>query len=604
MIKIKSGPVFWGANHFSPAPIVTLSGEVGHITPRPLGQEAVEDLLSNRHTVPLPPTAWPKDVELHDDAASGLFRLAAAWAHVILNEVRGSITEHGAQQHDNRLWAWVGFHDPELSLAVLGFTLKTVFGAYAGALNRDQMEKELQHYFKLCRARHPDYQACIVMKAARARGIPYGPAWGMPRHWRFGEGEHSRVLFESSTIEDGALGVKVTRSKAVIKNTLLMLGLPAPRGALIHKTEDIDPAIKKVGLPCVTKPLDLGGGKGVTAGLYKTDEVHRGIATARASSKGPVLVEQFVEGDDHRLIVINGTFAGAIRRDPAAVIGDGHSTIRALVDQVNKERFSHSLIRSNYHRQIKLDESALLHLSTRGLTPETVLPKGQRMNVRSNANLSTGGTCTDVTDLVHPVIRQMSESIAKALNIEVLGADYVTNDISKPSDETGGSFIEINATPGLDAMVAAGWTEERAGDLCLPPDVGRVPKSLIIVKDDDLDPLLDVAEDASWPQDMGWACATWAGLGKIPLSPPSKAPNNAIEMLLQHRVLARAVLIFGESEISNHGIPVDHVEQAYLANGLSPSVETLASSLSSHTAHIPDTASPQQILDMARQPLD
>ncbi|MEL6736787.1 MAG: hypothetical protein AAFO98_13135, partial [Pseudomonadota bacterium] len=124
----------------------------------------------------------------------------------------------------------------------------------------------------------------------------------------------------------------------------------------------------------------------------------------------------------------------------------------------------------------------------------------------------------------------MSESIAKALNIEVLGADYVTNDISKPPDETGGSFIEINATPGLDAMVAAGWTEERAGDLCLPPDVGRVPKTLIIVRDNDLDPLLDIAKDASWPKDMGWVCATRAGLGVIPLSPASKAPYAAVEM--------------------------------------------------------------------------
>ncbi|MEL6736786.1 MAG: hypothetical protein AAFO98_13130 [Pseudomonadota bacterium] len=297
--------------------------------------------------------------------------MAAAWSHVILNEVRGSITEHGAQRNDNRVWAWVGFHDPELSLAVLRFALKAVFGAYTGVLNRDQLETELQHYFKLCRSRHPDYQACIIMKAARARGIPYGPAWGVPRYWHFGEGVHSRVLFESSTIEDGGMGVKVTLSKARSKNTLLTLGLPAPIGALVQKTEDIERAIKTVGFPCVTKPLDRGGGKGVTAGLHTPEDVQSGIATARASSPGPVLIEKFIEGDDHRLIVIDGVFVAAIRRDPAAVTGDGHSTIRALVDRINTNRFDHSLVLGNYHRQIKLDESAHLFLHTKGLTPET-----------------------------------------------------------------------------------------------------------------------------------------------------------------------------------------------------------------------------------------
>ena len=103
------------------------------------------------------------------------------------------------------------------------------------------------------------------------------------------------------------------------------------------------------------------------------------------------------------------------------------------------------------------------------------------MNVRSNANLSTGGTCTDVTDLVHPVIRQMSESIAKALNIEVLGADYVTNDISKPSDETGGSFIEINATPGRECLNRAINLFTLWPGNC-PPSPGLAPCAILICK--------------------------------------------------------------------------------------------------------------------------
>lgn len=195
----------------------------------------------------------------------------------------------------------------------------------------------------------------------------------------------------------------------------MALGLPTPRYALVKEAAELTAAVAKVGWPCATKPLDLGGGKGVSAGHQTPQALAAGFQHARAASEGPVMVEAFVPGEDHRLMVVDGRLRAVIRREPAQVVGDGRQTVAQLVQALNAVRDERSLVASGFLRPIRLDGVALQHLAGQGAGPQTVLAPGQRVRLRSTANLSSGGFCTDVTGQEHPQLRAMAEMLASSL---------------------------------------------------------------------------------------------------------------------------------------------------------------------------------------------
>ena len=513
--------------------------------------------------------ASPSD--LNQPLAQQLAWFLADWSLQALNFVRGYLHAAGCSPeprtgHD---LIWLGFHDAQLSLQALRLAAKWL-GALAQAPTAVDLKAELGQLWLGCRQRHPDYQAQIVMHAARLRGVPYAPAWGMARHWRYGQGAKSRVLFESSSCADGHFGARIASSKVMTKTVLQSLGLRTPAFRLVANEGELDAAVAELGFPCVTKPIDSGGGKGVSAGLCDMGAVRQGFASARAYSAGPIMVEAHASGEDHRLLVVEGRLVATIRREPPFVTGDGEQTIAALVAAKNKGRDARSLLRSGFMRPILLDASALVHLAGLGLSPASVLAAGQTVRVRSNANLSTGGDCIDVTEQVHPHIRVQVESLAQTLNIPMLGADYMTTDIGRSPLSVGGQFIEINRTPGLDALVAAGWSLERAGALALGELPGQIPISLIVLPDDALAQVLVTARDAPWPQGSGWASFEQASLAGVDLLMDAKKPWAGMHALLGHRSLTRAVVLASESQIRRYGLPLGAFEVAHVFCDLTP----------------------------------
>lgn len=403
------------------------------------------------------------------------------------------------------------------------------------------------------------------MEAARPRGIVYAPACGMPRYWWFGEGKRSRVLFESSSTGDSLLGGRIADSKSLSKMVLSRLGIPTPAFRLIKREAEVADAVHALGFPCVTKPIDRNGGKGVSAGLQSIEAAQSGFRVAREVSAGPVLVEVHLEGEDHRLMLVEGHLVAAIRREPPTVTGAGQSTIKELVAVKNIGPDPRSLVRSSYFRPIRLDASILLYLAGQGLQPETVLSKEQVIRLRSNGNLSTGGICIDVTHEVHPEIRSLVESLGETLQLSMLGADYITKDISRSPREIDGGFIEINTTPGLDAMIAAGWPTEKAGALAISSDMGSVPKTLIVVPSDQLEYLVSWARRTRWVVGTGWASRREAAVTGAPLRVPEGVGWSGVEMLLGHRAAARAILLASVGEIVRLGMPVAKVDLLVLA---------------------------------------
>jgi cyanophycin synthetase len=521
----------------------------------------------------------------------------ADWSLQALTFVRGYLLANGCAKETGgeNLLIWIGWHDAAIAQATLATAVRLLEKAASREPSREVVQKEVVQIWQAIGDRHPDYQARIVMEAARPRGIAYAPVWGMPRYWRFGEGTRSRVLFESSSTRDSLFGGRIAASKSLSKTVLRNLGIPTPAFCLVKSEAEVAEAAQAVGFPCVTKPIDRGGGKGVSAGLQSIEVAQSGFRAAREVSPGPVLVEAHLEGEDHRLMVVEGRLVAAIRREPPSVTGDGQSTIKELVAAKN-------IGRSGYFRPIRFDASALLHLAGQALQPETVLQKGQVIRLRSNGNLSTGGDCIDVTRVVHPDIQGLVESLAETLGIAMLGADYMTTDISRSPHELAGSFVEINTCPGLDAMIAAGWPTEKAGALALSPDMGAVPKTLIVAQADRFNRLVSAARKARWPVGTGWASRGEATVSGAALRVPDGQGWTGVEMLLGHRAVGRAILFASDRDILRLGMPVAKVDHLVLAAHL-PAAWTQVLSSKSAVAETPGPiAEPEDLIErlMAR----
>lgn len=570
MIRVLPLAIYHGPNPLSADPILLVDLEIAEqaIQALELSIDDLQQLTADWYQAPAPPPAV-------DQAATRIGAFLADWALQALTFVRGQLRAAGCRYdpESGRSRVWLGFHDAHLSLQALQLgagCLQDLAVPQASSEMASRLPAKLDRFWQACRQRHPDYQAGIVMTAARRRDLPYAPAWGLARHWRFGQGERGQVLFESSTSLDGHFGARVAASKSATKAALRALGLPTPPFRLVRDEAELEAAVAAVGFPCATKPIDRGGGKGVLAGLLDLEQVRQGFRTARQASGGPVMVEGFVAGEDHRLMVVDGCLVAAIRREPPSVIGDGERSIRELVVLKNLDRDARGLVRSGYLRPILLDASACAYLSSLGLGPDSIPASGQRVRVRSNANLSTGGDCVDVTQEVHAEVRQLAESVARTLHLRLLGLDYLTSDIGQRPYSGDGQFIEINTTPGLDAMIAAGWSVEAAGDLALPADLGRIPVHLLIVRQAELDQTLQALQACPWPAGMGWATSSRAGLMMTTLAVAAGEPWAGVQTLLSHGTLTEAVILASDEEIRRHGLPLDRLQRVWVAAGLEP----------------------------------
>ncbi|HEX2172783.1 MAG TPA: cyanophycin synthetase, partial [Dehalococcoidia bacterium] len=286
-----------------------------------------------------------------------------------------------------------------------------------------------------------------IVEAARARQIPVlrlTPTGGLVQ---LGYGVHQRRIQASETSRTSAIAVDICQDKVLTNHILRTVGVPVPEGRSAGSAGEAWEAACAIGRPVVVKPAAGNQGKGVSVNLTGEDEVRAAYAIASAYDRD-VLVERQIAGDDYRLLVVNGKLVAAARRDPAQVVGDGQRTIRELVEEVNRDprrRPGHS----GTLTRIRLDEAVNLVLRQQGLSLDSVPAAGRRVRLRSNSNLSTGGTATDVTSEVHPKVARTAELTAQVLALDVAGIDILCRDIRRPLDEQGGAIVEVNAAPGL-----------------------------------------------------------------------------------------------------------------------------------------------------------
>ncbi|TXH62199.1 MAG: ATP-grasp domain-containing protein, partial [Burkholderiaceae bacterium] len=248
-----------------------------------------------------------------------------------------------------------------------------------------------------------------IVNAALARGVPYRRLTEGSLV-QFGWGVKQRRIWAAEVDSTGAVAESIAQDKDLTKRLLAAAGVPVPRGRPVKDLEDGWAAAQALGLPVVVKPRDGNQGKGVTVNIV--DREHFDAAYRAADEIGEVMVEQFLPGHDFRLLVVGDKLVAAARRDPPYVVGDGVHTVRELVDKVNADPRRGDGHATSLTR-IRLDDIAMARLKLQELTADSVPPTGQRVVLRNNANLSTGGTATDVTDDVHPQVAARAVSAAR-----------------------------------------------------------------------------------------------------------------------------------------------------------------------------------------------
>lgn len=296
-----------------------------------------------------------------------------------------------------------------------------------------------------------------IVQAAIARGIPYRRLTSGSLV-QFGWGSRQRRIWAAEIDSTSAVSESIAQDKDLTKTLLRAAGVPVPWGRPVDSVDEAWEVAQAIGLPVVIKPQDGNQGKGVTVNIVSRE--HLEVAYRVAAEVGQVMVERFLPGNDFRLLVVGDRLVAAARRDPPFVIGDGEHTVHELVDQVNTDPRRGDGHATSLTR-IRIDDIAVARLKVQGLTPDDIPEKGRRVVLRNNANLSTGGTATDVTDEVHPDVAARAVAAARMVGLEICGVDVVCETVVRPLEETGGGMVEVNAAPGLRMHISPSYGKGR-----------------------------------------------------------------------------------------------------------------------------------------------
>ena len=296
---------------------------------------------------------------------------------------------------------------------------------------------------------------------------------------QLGYGINQRRVQATVASTTSSIAVEVACDKEETKNLLENASIPVPRGRVVYDQEDLESALKKIGYPVVLKPVGGNHGRGATININTWNEAVEALALAKKVSRG-VIVEKFITGFDHRLLVVDYKFIAGAKRTPAMVTGDGIHSVQQLVDIVNSDErrgYGHEKVLTS----IKIDDTTMSMLEEKSLTLASVLKKGEELHLKRTANLSTGGTSTDVTEMVHPYNVFMAERIARIIGLDICGIDIMTPDIRVPLHENGGAVLEVNAGPGFRMHIAPAEglprnVAEPVIDMLYPPgSTARIP---------------------------------------------------------------------------------------------------------------------------------
>jgi cyanophycin synthetase len=437
-VRALRGPSIW-ATH----PVAACEVEVGG----PLAGRRPGDVrgLAERLAAALPELAFAGD-DGHDPAA--------AWAELVGRAAVALQTRAGMPVDFVRVMPGVMGDPPQVAVgcADVEVGVEALYEAEAllpRALRGEdaEVERALDRLRRVHHDARPRPTARVLIEAARRRGIPVRRDPEDPV-FQLGLGRSLRRLDGAMTDRTSVIATDITSDKDRTKRILERSGLPVPRGGVARTEEDAAGIARRIGFPVLLKPLDGNDGRGISGRLETEEEVRAAYPAARAEHEA-VVVERFVEGRDHRVVVVGGRVVAVTERVPAHVTGDGRRTIQALAEEVNRDPRRDPLHPDPTLVRIPLDALTAEFLARGGRTLETIPAAGETVVLRPTANISTGGTAIDRTGEIHPRNRVLCELAVAAVGLDIAGIDVVTDDVSVPFDENGATLLEVNASPGI-----------------------------------------------------------------------------------------------------------------------------------------------------------
>jgi cyanophycin synthetase len=299
-----------------------------------------------------------------------------------------------------------------------------------------------------------------VVEAAERRGFPWRMVSEEMSLIEVGWGCHMRRIQAAMSDRTSAIGVDIASDKELTKKILADVMIPVPVGKIVSSHDEARAAFREIVPPVAVKPLNANQAKGVTLNVPTEAAVTEAFDCA-AKYSSPVMIEEMIQGNDYRVLVVGGKVIAAAQRRPAQVTGDGVHTLRELIELTNRDPN-----RGEGHTKpltlLAINETVVKNLAAAGLTPDAVPEPGRQVLLQQAANLSTGGTAADVTELVHPDIVHTCERASRIIGLDICGVDLVLRDITRPMDRSNGSIIEINASPGLRMHVHPSHGRSRA----------------------------------------------------------------------------------------------------------------------------------------------
>jgi cyanophycin synthetase len=307
------------------------------------------------------------------------------------------------------------------------------------------LEEDIQRLNAIYRKNRLGPSTEAILEEARLKDIPYTIL--KDSLIVLGHGIHQKIFSATVGHNTSCLGVDIASDKNLTKMLLDFEFIPTPKGYVINSIEDLKEAIDIIGFPLVIKPRYGNHGKGITTNIISLEKALLAFAKAQEISNS-LIAEKFIEGDDYRFLLINYKLVAVAKRTPPHITGDGTKTIKQLIDDLNQNP-----LRGEGHEniltQITINETTLTILKEQQLTLEDILPMNKIVFLRETANISTGGTATDVTDIVHKENVFLAERVARTVNLDVCGIDIIAKDITKPINSQNGAILEVNAAPGF-----------------------------------------------------------------------------------------------------------------------------------------------------------
>jgi len=477
-MEIKHTAVFVGANRHHNQPIIRLTVDFGRADGERLWRE-------------LPPLMerlgqWGEDRWL--DGAKTPGQAMACLASELLKRSGGKRNFSDAQKvpkADSEVWVMYGYDGEEVGLAAGDLAFDIIEYLVKGDDARRSWKElcaDYDDFLHMAERRALGPSTRSLIQAAEERGIPWFRLNDQSLI-QLGHGRYAKRIEATTTSNTSMIATEIAKDKSLAYRILSDLGLPVPPQRVVYSLRRALEAAQKIGFPVVIKPLDGNHGRGVTVNIQSVEQVEAAYDAAKLHGNA-VIVEKMIKGFDHRLLVINGKLEAAARRMPGHVVGDGKSTVKQLVDIVNRDP-RRGIGHEKELTQIQLDQQAIACLAEKGMTIDSVPAAGEIVLLRYTANLSTGGTAIDVTDIIHPDNREMAERTIKAVGLDIGGVDFLSPDITVSYKENGAGICEVNAGPGFRMHVAPseGKPRDIAGkvmDMLFPPGTrSRVPIAAI-----------------------------------------------------------------------------------------------------------------------------